>query len=572
MATGYNQKRPTLLRETDYPIIQNIPGIKYERDFDSERRTILRSKINLKLLSTLGTTDVNRWLPNGVRRGRFFFIEEYMIAINTHSCRLIPDFYYHPKINDDIKNRLFLAIVGHIYVYTISEEICQEHQVLCIANETTLDLVQLYIIVKDIPEEVAIKELCDLFSISKDTFTMPKLDGRTRWYQNKRYINALNKHHIADYIGLSIGKMQAPCSHEYQYSGVVASCLGLIEKKVNQTVEKKTMLPITAWQKHGEIYYFSPLYLPFNGLQPLYNLHELCHKNEYHVLLTDSIEIAYSLHHLRCPNYVCVSWYGGKEAIPHVNWTYLENRRGVRYLLTNHSGQSAKNVFETAMVIINTLKSKGIIIEFEYYNLTNDPEFGHNWSAGFIPQYKVISEAQRLLADLTVDTPKEKATAKGSELKTIPSENIPEMRYIFYPAIPESSITLLYADTGVGKTWLALSVAFSVALGCKAYGKWKAESPRSVLYIDSEMDETSFQRRLQVMSQAYAGNDPQKIELLKKNFRWKSVKSDMLNIADESDQAIIDGYIKMARQENEHPVSLIVLDNLSTLTAFADSA
>ena len=75
------------------------------------------------------------------------------------------------------------------------------------------------------------------------------------------------------------------------------------------------------------------------------------------------------------------------------------------------------------------------------------------------------------------------------------------------------------------------------------------------------------------MSKAYAGND----NLTKKvslsiNFRWKSVKSDMLNIADEQDQKTIDGYIQMARQEGGTPVSLLVLDNLSTLTAFADSA
>jgi KaiC/GvpD/RAD55 family RecA-like ATPase len=532
--------------------IRKIPNLNAERNFEEEKLIVLRDKIKLKLLSTLGTREAKLWLPNGVKKGKFYCINRYYIAVSSHRI-LIPEYrksINHSTANDFTPNYQYFN-VGHIYIEGRDGMLRPSDR---ITGGCYYDLLYLYCQINTLPEEVAIEQLCELFSISKDIFTMPKLDGRTNWHQN-----------------LDFGCRLVKKDDSFDYRGLNSCCTGCIQCNINIEAVRKILYPRTFWQKSGER---EPCFLsiPFNGLQPLFHIDILWGNKELPVLLTDSIEIAFAIQDIPYQGFICTSWYGGKEAIPHVKWKYLENRKEVRYLLTNHSGQSAQCVFETAMAVMETLEAKGITIDFEYLNLTNDPQFGHDWQTGFISREEFITEANRLLTHITVNTPEKKVIEKRSELSTIPDKNIPDMRYILYPAIPESSITLLYADTGVGKTWLALSMAFSAALGCQTFLKWKAEKPRNVLYIDSEMDETSFQRRLKIISQVYAGKNPREIELLKKNFRWKSVKSDMLNIADEKDQETIDRYIKEAGQENGRSVSLIILDNLSTLTAFADSA
>src|SRR4051812_28037389 len=51
------------------------------------------------------------------------------------------------------------------------------------------------------------------------------------------------------------------------------------------------------------------------------------------------------------------------------------------------------------------------------------------------------------------------------------------------PWLPEKGLTMLVAERGIGKTWIALNVAVAVATGGSFLG-WKAPQARRVLYID----------------------------------------------------------------------------------------
>ncbi len=56
------------------------------------------------------------------------------------------------------------------------------------------------------------------------------------------------------------------------------------------------------------------------------------------------------------------------------------------------------------------------------------------------------------------------------------------------PIIPEKGLVMLYAPRGVGKTYVALTIALAVATGETMFnGKWKAEQPAKVLFVDGEM-------------------------------------------------------------------------------------
>ncbi len=76
---------------------------------------------------------------------------------------------------------------------------------------------------------------------------------------------------------------------------------------------------------------------------------------------------------------------------------------------------------------------------------------------------------------------------------------LPEREMILAPFLPTQGLCLLYAKRGVGKTHVALGIAYAVATGGK-FLKWHAPKPRKVLYIDGEMPAVAMQERLRRIS------------------------------------------------------------------------
>jgi putative DNA primase/helicase len=67
------------------------------------------------------------------------------------------------------------------------------------------------------------------------------------------------------------------------------------------------------------------------------------------------------------------------------------------------------------------------------------------------------------------------------------------------PVLPRASLTLLYGARGVGKTFLALSMALAVASGGTAL-RWRAGKPARVLHVDGEMPRTALVDRLSALA------------------------------------------------------------------------
>lgn len=66
------------------------------------------------------------------------------------------------------------------------------------------------------------------------------------------------------------------------------------------------------------------------------------------------------------------------------------------------------------------------------------------------------------------------------EMKLVPRE------MVLGPIIPVQGLAMLYAPRGIGKTFVALSIAHAVATGGTVFA-WEASMPRPVLYLDGEM-------------------------------------------------------------------------------------
>jgi len=99
--------------------------------------------------------------------------------------------------------------------------------------------------------------------------------------------------------------------------------------------------------------------------------------------------------------------------------------------------------------------------------------------------------------DYTPPNPKGKVTSVN--LTAFLNMELPKAEMLLSPILPKQGIVLIYAKPGVGKTHVALGIAYAIATG-GAFLKWSAPTPKKVLYIDGEMPGNAMQERLRRIS------------------------------------------------------------------------
>lgn len=82
------------------------------------------------------------------------------------------------------------------------------------------------------------------------------------------------------------------------------------------------------------------------------------------------------------------------------------------------------------------------------------------------------------------------------------SKNIPIRVILLSPWLLKQSLSMLYAWRGIGKSWLALSIAYAAACGGEILG-WKAPKKYRVLYIDGELPAATLQHRLSLIVNSF---------------------------------------------------------------------
>lgn len=131
--------------------------------------------------------------------------------------------------------------------------------------------------------------------------------------------------------------------------------------------------------------------------------------------------------------------------------------------------------------------------------------------------------------------------------------------------LKEREIALIYAPTGVGKSWFGWSLGCMVAGGGSGIFEYSNDVPRKVLLIDGEMDLQDTQERLLIGAQAVGAD----MDKLMDNFsilsrQYQTVGTKFLNLDDEAWQKRTLEYLQ------RHKVDLVILDNLSTLLKVDD--
>lgn len=131
---------------------------------------------------------------------------------------------------------------------------------------------------------------------------------------------------------------------------------------------------------------------------------------------------------------------------------------------------------------------------------------------------------------------------------------IPIREILLAPWLLKQSLSMLYAWRGIGKSWLALCIAYGVACGGEILG-WKAQKKSRVLYIDGELPAATLQHRLSLIVNSFDSEPSED--------GFKLITPDMQpdgivpNLSDPVGRELI----------NKHAegVDLIIVDNLSTL-------
>ncbi|KAB2309554.1 AAA family ATPase [Betaproteobacteria bacterium SCN2] len=134
------------------------------------------------------------------------------------------------------------------------------------------------------------------------------------------------------------------------------------------------------------------------------------------------------------------------------------------------------------------------------------------------------------------------------------AKDIPVREPLLSPWLTEQSLSMLYAWRGIGKSWVALSIAYAVATGSAFLG-WQAPRKRRVLYLDGELPARVLQSRLALIVASFdAEPDPDGFRILTPDLQPNGV---MPNLSNYAGQEAIDVHATKA--------DLIVVDNLSTL-------
>lgn len=126
------------------------------------------------------------------------------------------------------------------------------------------------------------------------------------------------------------------------------------------------------------------------------------------------------------------------------------------------------------------------------------------------------------------------------------------------PILPRQGLAMLYAMRGVGKTYVALSLAYAIASGGEMFGKWSAPQPARVVYLDGEMPARTLQDRLVNIAAGSPSDitNPDMLQILTPDLQ----ECGMPNIATPEGQQAIEPFIADA--------DLVVIDNLATLARY----
>ena len=141
------------------------------------------------------------------------------------------------------------------------------------------------------------------------------------------------------------------------------------------------------------------------------------------------------------------------------------------------------------------------------------------------------------------------------------AHDFPRRHYLLTPWLRQGESVLLWADAGLGKTMLTLTMVLAIA-GGGAFLGWRSDTSRRVLVMDGEMHAEDLKDRLALLFPTVAGLDRtaagENLRLLSRQFQGGGTEFPDLAARDGQDTIM------------QHIAQLIILDNFAALAEVPD--
>lgn len=569
----------------------------HPRDKKLEKKIIETHKLELRLLSSIGTREMYEWLDEGRIRGDVYEVGQYDVILKTHRQNIpgLKEFRTSAKALIKISDTMerFLGRIGSEtctqetkqLLGSISQQLFNQGTVLS-QNINAYNYIQLFyfgqiidttlnmpmLCFQETPLFARCIELCtklrgstlnevvdslnNHFEMNNDNILdQPILDKRRNWRQvNKQYIEFQNN----------------PILNFYDEYGRYANSVTSIN-----TYNKNIILPITGWEKRGHDN-TSFLYVPPKNKYQLFNQKHIKENPTLPIIITDSFALAFmlSIYQQQTNNYqfIITTWYGDIEGTDNVCWLPLNNRT-VHYIIHGHPEESIKESNDIAMMtagkVYKHLSSEEIKSKVFFWDFRISEDGKDICQGNYIdPEDLPINKEDKVSKVYNEKLPDE------GNLLTI--SDIPEDHkrpaFLMDPVIAQKTVNLMYAEAGIGKTWVSLYISCCLACGKNAFDdRWKPEKPCKVLYVDGEMGEDDLKIRLAMIKNHFKGEEDQ--ELLRKNFFFVSIRSKVPDLSTAEGQRLVDIHLEEIRKRTGYHerVAFMVIDNLGVLTLNSDS-
>lgn len=130
--------------------------------------------------------------------------------------------------------------------------------------------------------------------------------------------------------------------------------------------------------------------------------------------------------------------------------------------------------------------------------------------------------------------------------------DLPKREMILTPWLPAQGLAMIYAPRGIGKTHVALGVAYAIASNTSFLG-WKSVGAKNILYLDGEMPASLMKERLSTLINTHGAPLISHFKLITPDLQ----KFAMPDLATPQGQSSLEPYLKN--------IELIIVDNISTL-------
>lgn len=362
--------------------------------------------------------------------------------------------------------------------------------------------------------------------------------------------------------------------YSWEYKTQDGQIIGVVDRLEPEQSNKSSKLIIPRFNKDNQGYFIKGIPNEIKGSIPLYGLDTL--KRSEYIYIVEGEKCASALSSL---GFSCLTSQGGSKSAYNSDWSIFKELKDRSIILLPDNDEAGIDYMRDVYRLINETNPSLEITCSSVKSLSKGCDFC-DWADMWIKvhackdwnQYESLnnllsleelklikSEFKEEINSNTkgIDLDWKIKTGSGGlkciSLSDLLSLDIPKAKDLLSPWLTEQSLTMIYANRGVGKTYFALNCAYALASSGK-FLKYSSSSKVPVCYIDGEMQAPLMIERLNQISGSKTDNIPINI-----------ITPDLQDGRGMPDLSTEEGQKELDEMIERIDAKVIFVDNLSTL-------